>query len=312
MAALNVYALGGGLGHAMRLLALARVATARGHVVRGWVNASRLPDPAFALPGLSVERIPRDTSRAALRARIDAAPRADLWVVDTFPRGILGELEPSRLGPKRIWIHRDLAPAYAEKPEVLAAARAYDAVLVPGGDERAPLAGEVGALRTAPWLALDRGDLLSRDEARAQLVAGERKLVVVSSAGPEDEAPRWRELAERLTGALPDCAVVLASLDGPRPILPLLKYLAGVDLLVGAGGYHTVNEARATATPLLAFPQPRTYDRQALRLRAHEQVRDFDALVTRARQILASPRLPVPPFESGAHQGLEVIESLLG
>ena len=35
--------------------------------------------------------------------------------------------------------------------------------------------------------------------------------------------------------------------------------------MIGSGGYNTINECKALGVPLIAFAQPRLYDRQSLR-----------------------------------------------
>jgi hypothetical protein len=96
-------------------------------------------------------------------------------------------------------------------------------------------------------------------------------------------------------------------------IWPLLEVMAGIDVLVGSGGYNTVYEARATATPLVALTRPRKYDRQALRLSPAERASDeTDVICGVAEHLgrrLMSDRV-IPAYVNGVHAAVELIERL--
>ncbi|MGE0709080.1 MAG: hypothetical protein AB7N76_00300 [Planctomycetota bacterium] len=325
MARLLLYALGGGFGHLTRALSLGRAAARRGHAVHALVNtagAEQLPaerlaaelGPRGVLERLSPALGPAECA-AALTAR--AAEGFDALVVDTFPRGLGGELPAlwERLPALKVWVHRDLAPRYVERFALRDWAARYALVLVPG--EEPPLADLPQARRTAPWLVRERAELPTRAAARARLGAGgERPLVVVVGSGTTAEQAAARARRARLAAALPEATLRYVGPDaaGPdeRSCWPLLELLPGVDLLVGAGGYHTVHEARATGTPLLALPQPRRYDRQERRLHAAERCRDEAELIARARAALARPRPPLPGHGwGGVTKALSLLEGAL-
>ncbi|NMO18002.1 hypothetical protein HPC49_14850 [Pyxidicoccus fallax] len=357
MAALRwlVYALGGGMGHLTRACALARLAARRGHAVTLLTNspfAPGLPLDAVLGPGVTVWRPGATLDKQGVReavARWLDAERPDVFVVDTFPRGLGGELAPLLPGlrARKVLIHRDLNPAYVERFDVARAVDAFDLLLVPGED--APFAGHPRAVRTAPWLLLEEGELLSRAEARGRLgVAAEeaRPVVAVMGCGTPAEVEEAGDIAARLQSRLEGSAVVRwlvppgareprapASDEGlpsrsvratalpapPHPsdallatVWPALAVLPGVDVLVGAGGYNTVHEARATGTPLMALARARLYDRQALRLRAEERADSVEAWVERAVQLaLARPGRGPGPYVSGTRDAVARIERLL-
>jgi len=89
---------------------------------------------------------------------------------------------------------------------------------------------------------------------------------------------------------------------------PLMKLFEGVDALVGAGGYNTVHEARATCVPLLATAQARLYDRQLHRLHADERVAP-DEIVRRLQGL--HERRGSCQFDNGAHDAVHLVEGLL-
>lgn len=325
-----IYALGGGLGHISRALALARVAATNGVGVTVLTNS---PFAERVLPlaqderarGIFVETIPSALGRDATVGRVHQALREhehDVLVVDTFPRGLGGELAQlaSRRLKPTVLVHRDISPAYVRALDLKSFVRhAYDLVLLPG--ERGPLSEHPGAVHTAPWLSRDAAELWSRADALERLAApSDRPVVLVVAAGRSSEVGEMAELAQRLRQQLGRRATVrlatLASEPFPRqsaPVVrhwPVLDLLGGVDRVVGAGGYNTVYECRATARPLLALARPRTYDRQRRRLRADELVRDGEELLRRVEHGLAE--LPETPlrYENGAHRAVAAIREL--
>lgn len=334
-----IYALGGGSGHLARSLALARAAARRGHHVRILSNSPLAP---MFRPGNCLLNIPHS---------IDITPLDDLWerdplarcirrivvqggydvlVVDTFPRGLAGELADLLPGVAvvKVLVHRTVSPRYVDQFSLQPVSSRYDLILMPG--EQGVLRELPQAVGTQPWLLADASELLSPDRARGLLRVphqDKRPLVVVSGCGKPDEWKWAAALSRQLDRDLSPLAVVrLASLAAPSAVphddheavdiplgrWPLLLLLRGVDILVGAGGYNTVYEARATSTPLLALPQPRLYDNQAARLHPWEQVTPHD-LPDRIRQLLLQPRRATTPpaYVNGVDQAVKLIEGRL-
>ncbi|AEI64004.1 hypothetical protein [Corallococcus macrosporus] len=331
-----VYALGGGMGHLTRASALARAASRRGHAVVLLTNspfAAGLPLEAVLGAGVEVLRLSPALGREAVGevvARCLEDVRPDVFLVDTFPRGLGGELAPllSSVRARKVLIHRDVNPTYVKQYGLARAVEAFDLLLVPGED--APFARHARAVRTAPWLLLRASELLPRDKARARLgvsAEDDRALVAVMGCGTPTEVEEAGHIAARLDARLAGGAVVRWLVPpgpgrdgGPRqatpegwaprvPVWPALAVLPGVDVLVGAGGYNTVQEARATGTPFLALARPRLYDRQSLRLRAEERAGTVEALVTRAARLaLARPARGLGPYVSGTDDAVTLIE----
>ena len=83
----------------------------------------------------------------------------------------------------------------------------------------------------------------------------------------------------------------------------------GVDLIIGAGGYNTVNECKATKTPLLGKPLKRVYDMQRGRLENHQIFRNIKDLIN----VIPSFEKNSNPssFVNGTSKSVELIESLL-
>ncbi|NNC02777.1 hypothetical protein HJC10_07915 [Corallococcus exiguus] len=320
----RLYALGGGLGHLTRAAALARVAVARGHQVDILTNspfAPGLPLESWLGPGATVHRVDSRLDKAATVAAVGAwlaESTPDVLVVDTFPRGLAGELVallPMVRAP-RVLVHRDLNPVYVEGFDVASAVDAFDLLVVPGED--APFAHHPRAVRTAPWLLLDADALLSREEARRRLGLDDgdsRPVVAVMGCGRPEEVAEAGETVSRLRALLAGQAAVMWLVPTDHAsgltVWPALAVMRGVDVLVGAGGYNTVQEARATGTPLVAWAWPRLYDRQALRLTEAERVGDVVEMEAKVASLLLQPgRYDARPsaWLNGVHAAVEAIE----
>ena len=269
-----IYALGGGAGHITRALALGRAAAKRGVRVTilsnsehgAWIQRACAAPLRFVL----LDAMAREPTVWAVE-QVLARESFDRLVVDTFARGLAGELVarlPSLAVPK-VLVHRDLDERYVADCDLRASLRHYQLVLLPG--ERGPLADAPGALYTAPWTVRDRGELLTRSEARKCWGFGDEPGVVVVGGGKRDEHASWRRLAEELRDELRGVATVRLALAGEAH-WPLVEWLPGADLIIGGGGYNLVSEARLVGVPLLARALPRRYDPQRRRLRPHERL----------------------------------------
>ena len=204
---------------------------------------------------------------------------AQLLVVDTFPRGLGGELAellPAMAIPKAL-VHRDLNPKYIESFGLNDfVEQNYDLLLTPG--ELGQL-DSVPTLHTQPWLIRDSNELFSRKCAMTHFGlpgSDPTPVVLVSGCGRSEEISEIAELAAWLKLQLKERVRVRFCSPTSNDLAdvsawPLLPLLPAVDVLIGAGGYNTVSEARATQTPLLAFARSRMYDRQYVRLHAREQ-----------------------------------------
>ncbi len=315
---LAVLALGGGTGHLLRAIAFARAAATRGHRTRILASSpfTELLARSLAPPGTAVDRaagsemVMRSQARAWIGAFDDEA-----LIVDTFPRGVVGELDGAPWRCPRLLVHRDLTDAYALRREVSDAAAAFDAIVAPG--ESGPWATQPGAriTATAPWLIAATERIEERGRARAALgveEADRRPVVAVVTTSTDDDALALGRLGRALAEELRERVhVVVVDLHERGAPVPLARLMSGIDLVVGGGGYHLVHEARATATPLCALPAPRTYDVQSRRLRSGERARDLEDVARRIRAV--SPRTAPPPSSivDGAAEGVQVVEELV-
>ena len=245
----------------------------------------------------------------------------DVLIVDTFPRGLGGELAPwlDRLDVPRVLIHRDLSPSYARWADLPAVAGRYDLIILPGED--APT-GDLAARDAHGPLAGPRPRGTPRPrrgpaDSAFPATTGPRSSSSAAGVPRRSKPPgRWRPGSTAISPTGPRSASLRRSTPSSPDevaIWPLLEVAAGVDVLVGSGGYNTVHEARATATPLVALARPRRYDRQAHRLSHTERARDEEDVLRLVSGHLgrwtAGGRV-VPTYENGTHVAVRLIEGL--
>ncbi len=282
-----IYALGGGLGHLSRALALTRVIDVAAILHRA---SGALPD--IDLPsGVRLIGVDAAWTPARLRASLaDLARTAPVLVVDTFPGGVAHELDDATLAgfAHRALIRRYLRPGAYDDEAALAAR--VDVALVPyrrglcewdgesalaSGDAR----GADGCACTGAHVGfLVRG--LRVDVSQAEL-----DLVVIGDA--DRLPPGWRSLLPARTGHL----------SGPFRALPAARrYLA-----MGAG-HNLVYELLEAGACFAAVPCERRYDDQFRR--ADRLGIGIHARADLARW-LARPAAPLAgwPADTGAGAG---------
>jgi len=300
-----IYALGGGWGHVTRAAALAR-AIGPAARVRILANSPFVEIVQAAMPELGIEAISAGEDAASRIAR-EKPGVVDVLVVDTFPRGLGGELAtllPS-LRARKVLIHRDLKPEYVAWADLRSFVGAhYDRVICPG--ERGPLADLGRAIYTAPWIV------------RPPIAVKPGVDVIVCAGGNADEMPWYGEVAALLAR---DISVRCLAPELPHGCpaelwlrhWPSIDWIASAGAAVGGAGYNTVNECLALSVPLVARPWPRKYDRQRLRA---EQCRNAtivetpDEAARAALEALARPRIQLPAFTNGTSAAAEWILSL--
>lgn len=198
--------------------------------------------------------VPKTDSADALRQQVQSAltaTRARMLLVDTFPRGVLGELDSPLIAGRRTLLVRlfrdlerqaaaicrydhvlDIEPNLAWRPASISALE-----LGPIAGPRAPAEAR-GALLFAwdqpSWAFLRRLQLRLHQRGHRAWVVKEGRVYQSISATP----------AKRRLLSLP---------------------ARGVELVVGAAGYNLCYEALSANVPHLAIPRARSHDDQALR-----------------------------------------------
>jgi hypothetical protein len=272
----------------------------------------------------------------------------DCLIVDTFPRGLGGELAdilPQLSHLSKILIHRDLCLEYVLAKDLRSfVVRHFDAVIVPGEGKDVPLADLPIVRHASPWLIrnaeeldIDRArQLLEREGERKRIndstfnTPRSKKTILVYTSGKPSELRLFGAIARSLVTAFPECSVrCLAPVLPPQcppgvwvSHSPGIECLPAADIVVGGGGYNTVSECRALGVPLIAFAFKRLYDRQIQRVSAAsyaieivdgKNVVDYiSATIAAVRSLLdRTPKSTIPHYENGAVEAVQAIEQII-
>jgi hypothetical protein len=336
------------MGHLQRSVALARAVKHRNDQSRSDDFSSRIEMvvltnspfvdslPLSAETGEDVHvialnaKLNRDETVAGVR-NVFSETEFDVLIVDTFPRGLGGELPDliRDLRCPKILIHRDLNRRYIDRANVARTCQQFDQLIVPG--EAAPFESFPHAIRTAPWLTRDASELLAPTEARSLLQVRSETVPVVAvlGCGRHEEVEEMEEVAQRLSEAFHSQAAVRfiaprrpASFSiegGAKPVTinlwPFMQVLRGVTVVVGSGGYNTVQETRAVGVQLVGLPRQRLYDSQVRRLHACEVAEDYQAIRSLVNVAIESHHRiefsKEPRYPNGVHEAIGIIESLV-
>lgn len=335
-----IYSLGGGWGHLTRALSLGRIAATK-RKVRILTNSPY----AVYMPaeGCEIQAIAADAGFTETCERVrDILLKTDYscLIVDTFPRGLGGELVdilPRLQNIPRILIHRDINPNYVRTKKLRSfVAQNFDSVIVPGEGEDLPLSDLPMVRHTAPWLirnadelsdtvkmraiALGRGTAkLEHRKSLLMKVDESVKMILVCAAGNESELSFFGQLAMQLNKAFSTSAVRILAPSCPvgcSPALwishtPGIECLAAADVVVGGAGYNTVYECAAVGVPLVAFAFKRLYDQQDRRAsKSAYWVRDVQGGLSEAMP-LAKPDVVQPGEQSAAkRQEIQAIATI--
>lgn len=330
------YALGNGLGHVARTVALARhyARIAAGpHTV---LANTRFVETAAALvalePRLRLQLLPAELTPQAARREVPRwldRERPSLLVVDTFPRGLVGELAPwfasgcSVPVRQRVLVSRQLPVDYVDRFGLRDFTdRNYARVIIPG--ESSPLESLPQARRTEPFLLRNFAELPDRRRAAELLrVAADTGAIVLAASGSFEEVGCWREWSESLAGRWPDdlpplrmalpreTRLATSSFD-VRLVghLPLLEGLPAARLVLGAAGYNLTAETRALGIPALQLPAKRKYDDQSSRLTSRPLTWEVDATLLRIRAAQREWPPTIRPYVNGAEEAAQEIAAV--
>ena len=289
-----IYALGGGWGHLTRAAALTNALPPG--PTRILANSPYVQIVRAA--GMPVEEVTSEAARTMVEEFQGTV------IVDTFPRGLMGELREllPTLAQKKILVHRDLNPKYVEWGKLKEfVALNYDLVLCPGED--GPLAILEQAHKTEPWVVREP-QVRSSD-------------IVVCASGRPDELGWFGEVAAMLGGhATVRCIAAELPPGCPQELWvrywPAIDWIGGARVVIGGAGYNTVSECTACGVPLIARARPRKYDRQRLRAQqAGVRVVETPAEAVDLAVKLARIRPAKIPFRNGAVRTAELISTLL-
>jgi hypothetical protein len=325
-----IYALGGGWGHLTRALSLGRIAAMQ-RKVRIITNSpyAQQIDHENCL----VHWIPKTAgfSQTCLQVReIITETDYDRLIIDTFPRGLGGELAdilPELHLIPRILIHRDINPSYITAKQLRSFVMAnFDSVIVPGEGQDLPFCDLPCVQHTAPWLIRNSKELTDKITVRSRILKVEPsvKTILICAGGNISELSFFGQLALQLHENFPECAVRILAATCPEACPealwlshhPGIECLAAADIVIGGAGYNTVYECGAVGVPLVALAFPRLYDRQQKRADKSYWVQDLNLLDIYATvrtlldQIQPDKKPPLPSYVNGAVQAVQKIEQI--
>jgi UDP:flavonoid glycosyltransferase YjiC (YdhE family) len=223
------YAVNGlGLGHVVRLLAIARKVRRRAPDAEILFLTSSEADSIVYREGFAALKVPSKNIReeSGLRKKtflklvqsvVWSAVNSfdpDTLVVDTFPVGNLQELAPLLTWElRKIFVFREQREEMARRPILQNALRLYDRVIVPHDEtSEVPLPEGMSATKVGPILIRDEDELFSREEARRRLGLASDATVVYASfgGGGDPEVDRCLRLVLQAVRERPSWQVVLA------------------------------------------------------------------------------------------------------
>lgn len=321
-----IYALGGGWGHITRALSLGRIAAKhlKVRIITNSPYAHYLNDE-----GCLVQWIPDNAGFSATCQQVRHIllnAECDRLIIDTFPRGLGGELAdilPQLEHIPRILIHRDINPRYIRAKNLRSfVAENFDAVIVPGEGKDLPFCDLPNVHHTAPWLIRSDVELPERTKTRSHILKVDEtiKTILVCAAGQAEELPLFAEIALKLHEDFGECAVRILAADCPPNCQhlwishhPGIECLAFSDVVVGGAGYNTVYECASLGVPLVAIAFERLYDRQDKRASKCYWVQDIQSALDTVKMLLDRIELEkkpsVPSYINGAVQAVRHIMS---
>ncbi len=333
------YALGGGLGHVVRAVSVARQVSRQAATgTRGPIRQRILVNTPFQrsarqlvadLPGAELVSLcshsSPDDARRFVRQQLSSSEPACL-VVDTFPRGLGGEW-PAVFAHwdcvPRVLISRQLPTDYVERFDLFAfVCRHYDRVLVPG--ESSPFERLPNAVRLDPFLIRSANERLAVGEMRRLLrLKGEPTCVLFVGTGTPEECRATADLARCVlatwSSELPPIRLAWP-IDVPIPFpadwivhtLPLIDVLPLVGVVVGNAGYNLAHEAQALRVPAVLIARQRLYDDQSLRASLQDGNTDLTAIRELILEQLTAPRAPETAWSNGAESAAQRVLELVG
>jgi hypothetical protein len=270
-----VYALGGGLGHLVRARAFLHTLRMEGDAAI--LTASHHAADPRVLGGIETIAIPRELERdpSACRAWIAALlerRRPDVFCVDAFPCGIVGELGGAKLPHAGETWHLARLLRWDEYARLAAEPPRFDVTwrLEPLHTEHeAWLRGVSGEVRE-----LDLVDPPDGDGASIELPEG---CWLVVHSGPASEVEELASYAEDLRAAEKSRApIVVATSEPPESLpagttvvsaYPASALFARAARIVSAAGFNVMRQTRAFREKQIVMPLPRRFDDQFERAR---------------------------------------------
>ena len=327
------YALGGGLGHLVRQVAIARSLQQQTDGKSGSTivaNSEFAPTVARLVAQengdqIRFELLPSDcspTDAESLLEKLLASQRFDCLVVDVFPRGLGGELVncfANHSALPKILIARNLPPDYLQQFEVESfVQRNFPQVF--RIEPEAPFEGLPQSQLTCPVVFQS-----SPTKTKPIATRPDQHRILVVGSGTSAECQAMRKLAEDLkvitNASYPDSGSrpyefcfhgPTSDLDDDRFCWPPSSQLAGFDLVIGNAGYNLFWETQLSQTPAILLARSRKYDDQSVRSKLRWPIPAIDLLsLIEAKLANASLGAHSPPVKNAVEELTASILSLL-
>jgi len=332
-----IYGLGGGWGHLNRCLSLAQLLTKKTQVqliinspyfpyINNYINQLNQINIFFLNSQENINLITQQIRTIILKNDYNCL------IVDTFPRGLGGELTQilSLLTVKKILIHRDLNPRYIKLKNIEEFVKKnYDLILIPEKGNNLPFANFPNSHFTPPWLIKNSDQLIPKNQAYSLLKINklpEQKVIIILASGQIEELEIYGEIANLLSSNT-NYTIRMISPIKPKNCPPKICYfyypaidlLPIADLVIGGGGYNTISEVIALNIPLIVLPQPRLYDRQLMRIKriidtGNNQIKiatNLKQVMTEANYLLQNLKFkPNFNYKNGVLEAITLIENL--
>lgn len=305
------YAMGSGLGHLTRTHSIIRKLRAlfNGELA---VLTNSTYAPLFDFSPYTLHCI--DTAKAGAPSVKETVEdyvksfKPDILVVDTFPRGLAGELAHflPDLAAKKVLIQRFLKEDYLRRfsvPDFID--NNFDMVIsvepvTQHNTDRVP------TVLACPVLQRDCSELLPRETAREHLnVTGQNRIILcVIERIQRKDASLYTLLCKIFSFIKPrGFELRFASINKAEeeeeeereknPLFtyhfPLIEVLPAVDILIGPSGYNLYHESKALSITSLYLPQKMMYDDQSRRA-GNEGISGPDALLERLSSLIDKVR----------------------
>jgi hypothetical protein len=330
-----IYALGGGLGHLNRALALARQAGKLGvsslvltnspYVELVYKSVLWQDELSKSVELILVPQHATHRNLAGIVAAQLERTKVSRVIVDTFPRGIAGELAellPALCKKEQlVLVARDITPRYVKEYQLIDFIKHHYALVVNPGDHSSSSLATV-SVPTEPWLIRDS------EEMRLLQVPYSDSRILISYSGMPDESLKFEQLMSVLMQRFPreefSCLCPgdfspAADLEVKLPrrytgAWPGMDYVAKAKVVIGGGGYNLIAECRALAVSIISMPQRRLYDRQDTRARinARHVANTVQEVVSQLSSLLLETIgcRQTPVYTNGAAQATRMIASM--
>jgi predicted glycosyltransferase len=321
-----IYGMGGGWGHINRSLALGRIAS-RDRNIQILTNSpylKYLPETNCQIIAIDAKCDREETCQQVRQILLQK--NYEILIVDTFPRGLGGELAeifPLLPNIPKILIHRDLNPNYIKAKNLIKfVAHTYDRIIIPGEGTQLPFAHLPQTYHTKPWLIRNAEELPYLKTAYQLLkldrINPSEKIILIIASGRVEELSLYGQLTHAIIETFPNIQVRCLSPVKPPQCppqawilhYPAIECLLAADIAIGSGGYNTVYECQALKIPLIAFSFPRMYDRQQIRLQKNPiiAIDSIENAIAAINTLLHFPT-PKPPikYDNGAIDAIKLI-----